>query len=69
MTFKNDLPNPEKEAESRAATWAGLINPLGNAVKNSFALAGAGGGAQDFVPMLVDHVSKANNVRLRADDN
>ncbi len=50
------------------ADAAGMINPLGNAVKNSFALAAAGGGAQDFVPMLVDHVSKANNVRLGAND-
>lgn len=46
------------------ADAAGMINPLGNAVKNSFALAVAGGGEQDFVPMLVDHVSNANNVRL-----
>ncbi len=46
------------------ADAARMINPLCNAVKNSFALAAARGGAQDFVPTLVDYISKANNIRL-----
>jgi 3-hydroxyisobutyrate dehydrogenase-like beta-hydroxyacid dehydrogenase len=48
------------------ADAVGLVNPLGNAVKNSFAVAAAAaGGAQDYVPMLVDHIARANNVRLK----
>ncbi|HEV7251547.1 MAG TPA: NAD(P)-dependent oxidoreductase [Mesorhizobium sp.] len=44
------------------ADAAGLANPLGNAAKNAFAMAAAGDGAEDFVPMLVDHVARANGV-------
>lgn len=41
-----------------------LSNPIGNAVKNSFALACAAGGdgPEDFVPHLVDFVAKRNGV-------
>jgi 3-hydroxyisobutyrate dehydrogenase-like beta-hydroxyacid dehydrogenase len=44
------------------ADAAGLVNPLGNAAKNAFALASAAGGAQDFVPMLATHVGLANGL-------
>ena len=44
---------------------AGIINPVGNAVKNSFAIAVAAGGEHDYVPMLIDHIAKANNVDLK----
>lgn len=42
------------------ADAAGLVNPLGNAVKNSYAAAVAVGGAEDFVPMLPAYVDRAN---------
>lgn len=44
---------------------AGIVNPMGNATKNAFALANAApGGAGDFVPMLTTHVGRANGVDL-----
>ena len=46
------------------ADAVGLANPVGNAVKNCFALAVAAGGAQDFVPMLATHVGRANGIDL-----
>jgi 3-hydroxyisobutyrate dehydrogenase-like beta-hydroxyacid dehydrogenase len=46
------------------ADAAGMVNPLGNAVKNSFAVAHAAGGASDFVPMLPMHVGRINGVDL-----
>jgi len=41
-----------------------LANPIGNAIKNSFAEAYADGGdgAEDYVPHLVDYVAKRNGV-------
>lgn len=46
---------------------AKLANPVGNAVKNSFALAVAasGGGPEDYVPHLVDFIAAANAAKLR----
>ena len=46
-----------------------LANPIGNAVKNSFALAHAAGGngPDDYVPHLVDYVSKLNGVEKTQD--
>ncbi|WP_152544629.1 NAD(P)-dependent oxidoreductase [Actibacterium mucosum] len=43
---------------------AGLVNPLGNASKNSFAAAVAGGanGPEDYVPHLAGHVAKQNGL-------
>jgi hypothetical protein len=46
------------------ANGVGLANPVGNAVKTSFALAVAAGGAEDFVPMLATHVGRANGIDL-----
>ena len=46
------------------ADAAGLANPLGNAVKNSFALAYAAGGVGDYVPMLATHIGRLNGVDL-----
>ena len=42
----------------------GLCNPIGNAAKNSFAmaLAAGGNGPEDYVPHLVDFVAKHNGV-------
>jgi 3-hydroxyisobutyrate dehydrogenase-like beta-hydroxyacid dehydrogenase len=41
-----------------------IANPIGNAIKNSFAMAVAagGGGPDDYVPHLVDFVAKRNGV-------
>jgi len=46
------------------ADGVALANPIGNAVKNSFALAYAAGGdgPEDYVPHLVDHVAKRNGL-------
>jgi hypothetical protein len=40
-----------------------LVSRIGNAVKNSFAMAVAGGGngIEDYVPLLVDFVAHAND--------
>jgi hypothetical protein len=46
------------------ADAAGLANPMGNAVKNSFALAYAAGGVGDYVPMLATHIGRLNGVDL-----
>jgi 3-hydroxyisobutyrate dehydrogenase-like beta-hydroxyacid dehydrogenase len=44
------------------ADAASLVNPMGNAVKNAFALASAAGGAQHYVPMLATYVERANGL-------
>ncbi len=46
------------------ADAAGMVNPLGNAVKNSFAVAHAAGADNEFVPMLVQHIARVNGVDL-----
>lgn len=47
------------------ADGVSLANPVGNAVKNSFALAHAAGGngPEDYVPHLTDYVAKQNGVK------
>ena len=42
------------------ANSAGLVNPVGNAVKNSYAVAIAAGGEADYVPMLPSYVDRLN---------
>jgi len=46
------------------ADAAGVPNPMGNAAKNSFALAHAAGGDADYVPMLPTHIGRAAGVDL-----
>ena len=46
------------------ADAVGMSNPLGNAVKNSYALAVARGGAEDYVPMLATAVGVMNGVDI-----
>jgi hypothetical protein len=46
------------------ADAAGMANPMGNAVKNSYALAVARGGADDYVPMLATAVGVMNATDL-----
>ncbi|SIT90175.1 3-hydroxyisobutyrate dehydrogenase [Yoonia rosea] len=54
-----DLRYLEAMADSIA-----LANPVGNAVKNSFALASAAGGSgpEDYVPHLVDYIARQNGL-------
>jgi hypothetical protein len=42
----------------------GLVNPIGNAAKNSFAGVLASGAGEDFVPMLSTHIGRNNGVDL-----
>lgn len=46
------------------ADGVALANPIGNAVKNCFALAHAAGGngPEDYVPHLVDYVARSNGI-------
>ena len=48
------------------ADAAGMVNPVGNAVKNSFALAVNEGGAgpENYVPHLVEYIGRANGIDL-----
>jgi 3-hydroxyisobutyrate dehydrogenase-like beta-hydroxyacid dehydrogenase len=46
------------------ANAAGVANPVGNAVKNSFATAVAAGKGEDYVPMLSDWIAGLNGVSL-----
>jgi 3-hydroxyisobutyrate dehydrogenase-like beta-hydroxyacid dehydrogenase len=48
------------------ADAAALVNPVGNAVKNAFAMAFAGGGngAENYVPHLPEYVGRMNGVDL-----
>jgi 3-hydroxyisobutyrate dehydrogenase-like beta-hydroxyacid dehydrogenase len=47
-----------------AANAAGIANPIGSAVRNSFALAVGTGRAEDYVPMLSDVIAEANGTSL-----
>ena len=45
------------------ADKAGLVNGVGNAVKNAYATAVAAGGANDYVPMLPGYIDRLNGGR------
>ncbi|PSC03445.1 NAD(P)-dependent oxidoreductase [Alsobacter soli] len=47
------------------ADAAGLANPMGNAVKNAYAVPVATGKGEDYVPMLSTHVAALNGVELK----
>jgi 3-hydroxyisobutyrate dehydrogenase-like beta-hydroxyacid dehydrogenase len=47
---------------SSMANAAGVAGTLGDAVKNTFALAHGAGGDGDFVPMLASYVANANGL-------
>lgn len=49
------------------ANGVGLANPVGNAVKNAFALAVNAGRGDDYVPMLSEVVADLNGLPRRAD--
>jgi 3-hydroxyisobutyrate dehydrogenase-like beta-hydroxyacid dehydrogenase len=65
---KFTLSNAQKDLRylGAMADAAGVANPIGNAVKNSFSLAlnTGGDGAQDYIPMLPEYVGRANGVDL-----
>ncbi|WP_377841202.1 NAD(P)-dependent oxidoreductase [Bosea sp. UC22_33] len=46
------------------ANEAGVANPIGNAVKNSYAAAVASGKGEDYVPMLSDWIAGLNGTSL-----
>ena len=46
------------------ANAAGVPNPIGNAVKNSFASAVAAGKGEDYVPMISDFIAERSGVSL-----
>ncbi len=46
------------------AQASGIANPMGNAVKNYFAMAEAQGNGGKYVPMLSDEVARWNGVNL-----
>lgn len=64
---KFTLTNALKDSTYLAAMAqaAGLVNPVGSAVRNSYAGAVAQGGAgpEDYVPHLVDFVARSNGVK------
>jgi 3-hydroxyisobutyrate dehydrogenase-like beta-hydroxyacid dehydrogenase len=51
------------------ADSAGMANPIGNAVKNSFATAHAlgGDGPQDYVPLLPEYIGRLNGTDFKPD--
>lgn len=46
------------------ANSVGLVNPVGAAVRNTFAVAVAGGHGEDYVPRIADITAKLNGVSL-----
>ncbi|MCY6382645.1 NAD(P)-dependent oxidoreductase [Hoeflea prorocentri] len=69
---KFTLTNAYKDMRYLAsmADAAGVSNPIGAAVKNSYAEATnmGGSGPEDYVPHLVDFIAKANGLEPRKDD-
>ncbi len=60
------ISNAHKDVRYLAimASTVGVPNPVGNAVKDYFAMAEAMGRGQDFVPMLSDFIAENNGVSL-----
>ncbi len=60
------LANAHKDMRycANMAQAAGIANPMGNAVKNYFAMAEAQGNGGKYVPMLSDEVARWNGVNL-----
>ncbi|WP_136068692.1 NAD(P)-dependent oxidoreductase [Modicisalibacter radicis] len=48
------------------ADRAGMLNPLSNAVKNTYALAVNSDHGEDYVPMIAEVIAELNDVDLRA---
>jgi 3-hydroxyisobutyrate dehydrogenase-like beta-hydroxyacid dehydrogenase len=47
------------------ASAAGVVNPVGSAVKNAFGVAMAAGGERSYVPMLTDFIGNLNGIDLK----
>jgi 3-hydroxyisobutyrate dehydrogenase-like beta-hydroxyacid dehydrogenase len=60
FTLRNGLKDVSYLAA--LANTAGVANPMGAAVRNSFALAVGTGHGDDYVPMLADIVAKQNGI-------
>jgi 3-hydroxyisobutyrate dehydrogenase-like beta-hydroxyacid dehydrogenase len=60
------LANAHKDMRycANMAQASGIANPMGNAVKNYFAMAEAQGNGGKYVPMLSDEVARWNGVNL-----
>jgi 3-hydroxyisobutyrate dehydrogenase-like beta-hydroxyacid dehydrogenase len=65
FTLRNGLKDTSYLAAFANAT--GTANPLGAAVRNSFALAVGAGRGDDYVPMLSDIIADLNGVSLTPD--
>ena len=63
---KFSIDNAAKDMRylSSLADAAGVANPVGSAVKNTYAAAQAAGKGGDYVPMVSDFVAAANGVKL-----
>ena len=63
---KFSIANSHKDMKYLAAMAqnAGVANPLGNAVKNYYALADAAGRGGAYVPALSDFVAELNGITL-----
>ena len=63
---KFTIANAAKDTRYLAAMAdaAGVANPVGSAVTNTYAAALAAGKGEEFVPMLSDFVAAASGVRL-----
>lgn len=48
------------------ADQAGMVNPLSNAVKNTYGLAVNGNRGEDYVPMIAEIIAALNDVNLRS---
>lgn len=68
-SHKFTLTNALKDMRYLAsmADAEGLVNPVGAAVKNTYAAAvsSGGSGAQDYVPHLVDHIARLNGTSAK----
>ena len=65
---KFTIANAAKDVRyvANMATAAGVMNPIGAAVKNYFGQAEAAGKGNDYVPTIADHIAALNGVDLAA---
>lgn len=65
---KFSITNASKDVRyvSNMATAAGVVNPMGAAIRNYFAQVEAQGNGADYVPMMSDHIAAMNGVDLGA---
>lgn len=63
---KFTIANASKDVRyvANMATAAGMANPMGAAMRNTYAQAEAVGKGDHYVPMLSDHIAELNGVDL-----